>query len=68
MSDKAGVHSVDIVVPCFNEEDSLPLFFAAYLKLVNDEPKYSFNIIIVDNGSADGTLKLAKEFISTPLN
>ena len=65
MSNKAEVHSVDIVVPCFNEEDSLPLFFAAYLKLINEQPKYSFNIIVVDNGSTDGTLKLAKEFIST---
>ena len=56
---------MDIVVPCFNEEDSLPLFFDAYLQLIHEQPNYSFNIIIVDNGSADGTLKLAKEFIST---
>jgi len=57
--------SVDIVLPCFNEEESLPIFFAAYLQLVQNNPQYSFNIIIIDNGSFDETLKLAKEFIST---
>jgi glycosyltransferase involved in cell wall biosynthesis len=57
--------TVDIVVPCFNEEESLPLFFIAYTQLVKTHPKYNFNIIIIDNGSSDATLKIAREFIST---
>ena len=65
MGSENRVSTVDIVVTCFNEEDSLPLFFDAYLQLVQTQPQYSFNIIVVDNGSTDGTLRLAKEFIST---
>ena len=65
MGSENTVFTVDIVVPCFNEEDSLPLFFDAYQQLIQTHPKYSFNIIIVDNGSSDGTLGLAKKFIST---
>ena len=65
MSDRSGPCSVDIVVPCFNEEDSLPLFFASYLQLVESHPEYSFNIIVIDNGSSDATLKIAREFITT---
>ena len=56
--------TVDVVVPCFNEEDSLPLFFASYAQLVKSHPQYTFNIIVIDNGSSDSTLKIAKEFIS----
>ena len=57
--------TVDVVVPCFNEEDSLPLFFASYSQLAKSHPQYAFNIIVIDNGSSDFTLKIAKEFIST---
>ena len=65
MGKSKGQVTVDIVVPCFNEEESLPLFFAAYTQLVKAHPKYSFNVIIIDNGSSDATLQIAREFIST---
>lgn len=65
MGNSNGPCIVDIVVPCFNEEDSLPLFFDSYLQLVQSQPKYTFNIIVIDNGSSDTTLKIAREFIST---
>ena len=68
MGNENRVFTVDIVVPCFNEEDSLPLFFEAYLQLIQNHPKYAFSIIIVDNGSTDGTLGLVKKFISTTKN
>ena len=58
---------VEIVVPCYNEELSLPLFFSAYEKLVasaisND---YNFAILIIDNGSKDRTLEVARNFMIT---
>ncbi len=64
MADTAKKPSVDVVVPCFNEEESLPNFFASYLAMVRGNPDYHFNIIIIDNGSTDSTLILAREFIS----
>ena len=65
MGKSKGQVTVDIVVPCFNEEESLPLFFTAYTQLVKAHPKYTFNVIVIDNGSSDATLHIAREFIST---
>jgi glycosyltransferase involved in cell wall biosynthesis len=65
MGKSKGQVKVEIVVPCFNEEESLPLFFAAYTQLVKSHPKYAFNLIVIDNGSSDSTLQIAKEFILT---
>ena len=56
---------ISIVVPCFNEEESIPLFYAALEKerefLVNADIEYIF----VNDGSNDNTLNvlrsLAKE-------
>lgn len=56
---------ISIVVPCFNEEESIPLFYAALEKerefLVNADIEYIF----VNDGSKDNTLNvlrsLAKE-------
>jgi glycosyltransferase involved in cell wall biosynthesis len=68
MGNENRVFTVDIVVPCFNEEESLPQFFEAYLMLIQNHPKYAFSIIVVDNGSTDGTLGIVKKFISTTKN
>ena len=57
--------TVDVVVPCFNEEESLPLFFAAYAQLAKSHPEYTFSLIVIDNGSTDATLRIAREFIKT---
>lgn len=51
--------TVDVVVPCFNEEESLTLFFASYAQLAKSHPQYAFNIIVIDNGSSDATLQIA---------
>ena len=55
---------LSVIVPCFNEEESLPLFY----KEINNVQKIfdSFNIefeyIFVDDGSSDNTLNIIKEF------
>jgi glycosyltransferase involved in cell wall biosynthesis len=64
MRNRGKKTSVDLVVPCFNEELSLPNLFVSYLDLVKTTPEYSFQIIIVDNGSTDRTLELATKFVS----
>lgn len=51
---------VSIVVPVLNEEKNLPRLFES-LRLVN-YPKEKMEIIIVDGGSEDGTVKLAQDF------
>ena len=55
--------TVDIVIPCLNEERRLPGslqrlrdFCAEHLQA------YSWRILVADNGSTDGTLTIAREF------
>jgi glycosyltransferase involved in cell wall biosynthesis len=56
--------TVDIVVPCFNEAENLPLLFEKYLEFrKSQESRYIINLLIVDNGSSDDTTRVARDFI-----
>ncbi len=51
---------ISVVVPCYNEEKVLPLFYVE-IKRVMDKMSYAeFEIIFVDDGSKDNTLQIAK--------
>ena len=56
--------SVAIVVPCFNEEKTVAATIESLLKI--DYPSGKFEIIVVDDGSRDNTLAVAREFESNP--
>jgi len=56
----AGYPSVTIIVPCFNEEKTIGKTVDSLLSL--NYPKDKLNITIVDDGSTDGTWKVAKSF------
>ncbi len=47
---------IDIVVPCYNEEEVLPLFVEETNKVIDTIPDYRFRYILVNDGSKDGTL------------
>lgn len=51
---------LSIIVPCYNEQESLPLFYPAVKKIIKKipvEPEYIF----VNDGSSDDTLKELKK-------
>ena len=56
---------ITVIVPLFNETESLPEL-AAWIKRVMDANGYSYEILMVDDGSTDGSwatvLALAKEY------
>lgn len=54
---------LEIVVPCFNEEKNISLFYDEINKVLNDE--YEWNIIFVDDGSSDNTLDEIKKLDKT---
>ena len=60
----ASYPSVAIVVPCFNEETTVAGTMASLLEL--DYPKEKLEIIVVDDGSRDATLSIAKQFETDP--
>lgn len=51
---------LSVIVPCFNEEKSLPYFFAEMAKIEKVLP-LDVEYILIDDGSTDKTLKLMKE-------
>lgn len=52
--------TVDIIVPCYNEEEGLPTFIQETEKIVSNIPEYSFHYIFIDDGSRDKTLAVLK--------
>jgi glycosyltransferase involved in cell wall biosynthesis len=53
---------ISLVVPCFNEEESLPSFYDESVKVLSAlEAGKKFEIIFVDDGSKDATLKIIRE-------
>lgn len=56
---------ISIIVPCYNEQESLPLFYSEYLKLAARMPGETFELLIIDNGSTDATLTVAKGLASS---
>ena len=47
---------ISIVVPCFNEQEALPVFYAETTKELNKIENITWEFILVDDGSADDTL------------
>ncbi len=58
--------TVDLVVPCYNEEEGLAVFVKETTKVIENIKGYRFTFILVNDGSKDNTYgvmkKLAKEY------
>lgn len=52
---------ITIMVPCYNEEESLPSFYAELTKTFADNKTYRLEFFFINDGSKDGTLNLIKE-------
>lgn len=52
--------TISIVVPCFNEEESLSLFYEETSKVLKTMPIESSEFIFVDDGSSDKTLEILR--------
>ena len=53
---------ISVIVPCYNEEESLPLFYKEINKVINKMKEVSFELIFIDDGSKDKTLNIVKGF------
>ena len=47
--------TLSVIVPCYNEQESVPLFYEAFIKETADMP-VAFEFLFVDDGSGDNTL------------
>lgn len=56
------MNSLALVVPCFNEQDVISMFYEETSKVIASlGSEYSTEIVFVDDGSSDNTLNLIKE-------
>lgn len=53
---------ISIIVPCYNEEKALPLFYEEINKVSKEMKGTDFEFIFVNDGSKDKTLEISKEF------
>ncbi len=53
--------TVDLVVPCYNEEEGLEHFVLETNKVIETLPDYSFRYILVNDGSKDKTFLVIKQ-------
>ena len=51
---------ISVIVSCYNEEESLPLFYQEINKVMEELKKYKFELIFVNDGSKDKTLEVIK--------
>ena len=47
---------ISILIPCYNEEKSLPLLYPELVKLMDANQGYDWELMFVNDGSVDGTL------------
>lgn len=52
---------ITVVVPCYNEEKAIPLFYREIDKVSKKMDFVTFEYIFIDDGSSDNTLKECKE-------
>ena len=53
---------ISLIVPCYNEEESLPFLYNALCDVRNEESSYDFEFIFVNDGSSDKTASVIKDF------
>ena len=52
---------ISIIVPCYNEEDSLPIFYKEINKISKELEEVNFEFLFINDGSKDKTLDILKD-------
>lgn len=52
---------ISVLIPCHNEEKSLPLLYPELVKLMDSISNYEWELMFVNDGSTDGTLELLRQ-------
>ena len=51
---------INIIIPCYNEEEALDIVYTAIVETMQPLDNYRYEILLVNDGSKDGTLKKMK--------
>lgn len=52
---------ISVIIPAYNEEESLPLLYERMEKLIDSMENYEFEILFVNDGSKDKTIEIIKQ-------
>ena len=50
------MNKISIIVPCYNEDAALPIYYKEMCKIMAQMKEEEFELIFVDDGSTDHTL------------
>lgn len=53
---------ISVLIPCYNEELSLPALYLALDSMMNSIPGYEWEILFVNDGSKDRSLEIIQEY------
>ena len=53
---------VSLIIPCYNEEQVLPILKEALIKVMDEMSDYDFELLFINDGSKDQTLNILKSF------
>ncbi|MBR1939924.1 MAG: glycosyltransferase family 2 protein [Bacteroidaceae bacterium] len=56
---------VTILIPCYNEEASLPALRIALVSMMEQNAEYDWEVLMINDGSKDHTLSIIKDFRKT---
>lgn len=56
---------ISILIPAYNEEEVLEPLYIRLGKLANDNKKYSFEFLFINDGSRDKTLEIIKDYANS---
>lgn len=51
---------ISIIVPCFNEEEAIPLFYDETLQVIQEMDNVDYEFIFINDGSSDHTIDVLK--------
>ena len=61
---QAGMKKVSILIPCYNESESLEALYVALRELMDAQSDYQWEVLMVNDGSKDTTLDIIKQLRS----
>ena len=52
---------ISIIVPCYNEQEALPIFYKEIDKVSKEMKEVDFEFLLVNDGSKDKTLEILRD-------
>ena len=53
---------ISVIIPCYNEEESLPIFYKEINRLSKEMKNFIFEFLFINDGSSDKTLDIIRDF------